>query len=181
MKIINLTEKSTIYTSNAWLVMGEWNTLGDLNTLVDTGCDENIFQLIENINTGLGKRKIDQIVLTHSHSDHSALVLKLKERYNPKVLAMNIHVKGTDRVLQDGDQIRIGESSCEIIQVPVHSSDSVCLYCGQTGCLFSGDTPLPNSIGEPISDPHFPERFHRIWQQVRTIYPGHGPPRNKSA
>ena len=37
MKIDNLTVKSTVYTSNAYLVRGDWNKLSDINTLVDVG------------------------------------------------------------------------------------------------------------------------------------------------
>ena len=71
MKIMNLTKNSKMYTSNVFLVLGAWKTVDDVNTLIDVGRDKSIIRKIENINTGLGKKKIDQVILTHSHSDHA--------------------------------------------------------------------------------------------------------------
>ncbi len=39
MKIINLTEKSTVYTANVYFILGSWNALPDVNTLIDVGRD----------------------------------------------------------------------------------------------------------------------------------------------
>src|SRR5512145_1359517 len=85
MKIINLTENSRVYTSNVFLVMSTWNSIDDTNTLIDVGSDDSIIGKIESINTGLGKKKIDQVILTHSHSDHAALLQVIKDVFNPYV------------------------------------------------------------------------------------------------
>ena len=82
MRITNLTEDSKLYTSNVFLILGTWNTVEDITTLVDVGSDYTIINKIEGINTGLGKKKIDQVILTHSHSDHAAILSKIKDAFN---------------------------------------------------------------------------------------------------
>ena len=55
MKILNLTEKSNVYTSNVYFVLGTWNALPDVNTLVDVGRDPAVIEAIKNASTGVGK------------------------------------------------------------------------------------------------------------------------------
>jgi glyoxylase-like metal-dependent hydrolase (beta-lactamase superfamily II) len=181
MRVYNLTENSTVYTSNAYLVLGAWNTLHDVTTLVDVGNDKSIVDMINGINTGLGKRKVDQVVITHSHSDHTAMLPAIISAFNPKVFAFNSHVKGIHRSLADGDHIRIGDSQFEVIHTPVHSYDSICLFCKDNGMLFVGDTPFPANFQIPCATTPYPERLLRSWQHVKTIYPGHGAIRHRPA
>ena len=56
MKIINLTEKSTVYTANVYFILGNWNALPDVNTLIDVGRDP---QIIEKINNGSFKYSVN--------------------------------------------------------------------------------------------------------------------------
>ena len=86
MKIINLTEKSSIYTSNVYLITGSWNTISDQNTLIDVGRDPAVIEEILNASTGVGKRRLDQVILTHSHYDHASLLPKIKENFGPVVI-----------------------------------------------------------------------------------------------
>jgi len=39
MKVVLLNKNNTVYTSNAYLVLGNWNRLEDINTLIDVGAD----------------------------------------------------------------------------------------------------------------------------------------------
>jgi glyoxylase-like metal-dependent hydrolase (beta-lactamase superfamily II) len=176
MKIINLTEKSNYYTSNVFLVMGAWNTISDLNTLIDVGCDFSVIEKIENINTGLGKKKIDQVILTHSHSDHAALLPTIKELYHPMVYAFNSHLSGVDHILTDGDTLKIGDKQFEVFHISAHSYDSICLLCEEEGILFAGDTSFPISFE---NETLYTENFHtlsRLQKKViKIIHKGHGP------
>lgn len=175
MKIINLTEDSKIYTSNVYLVMGQWNTVKDLNTLIDVGSDLSIIGKIENINTGLGKNKIDQVVLTHSHSDHSAILYDIKEIYEPKVYAFNTQLKYVDKKLNDGDEIQIGDKYFEVFHITTHSYDSICLFCKENGILFSGDTNFPVQFDNPTLKMENIEVLERLEKKIiKIIYPGHG-------
>jgi len=175
MRVFNLTEDSTIYTSNVFLVMGEWNTVDDLTTLIDVGYDARVISKIENINTGLGKRKIDQVILTHCHSDHTALLSEIKRAFNPKVYAFNSHLKGIDVTLRDGDLIRIGELQFEVFHITAHSSDSICLYCEENGALFAGDTNFPIEFENQMLKEENSYPLARLdGKMVKTVYNGHG-------
>ena len=45
-----------------------------------------------------------------------------------------------DRLLQDGEILRLGELTVEVIATPGHSDGSVCFLVRETGDLFTGDT-----------------------------------------
>lgn len=177
MKIINLTEDSAIYTSNVYLVTGTWNTLEDKNTLIDVGRDPLIVEKINTMRTGVGKRKVDQAILTHSHYDHASLLPHIKELYSPTTYAFSDSLKCVDIMLRGGETLRIGDRMFEVIHTPGHTQDSICLYCEEEGVLFVGDTPV--IIRVPGCS--FEERFVKAMQyiatkDVRAIYFGHGRP-----
>jgi Zn-dependent hydrolases, including glyoxylases len=175
MKIFNLTEKSQLYTSNAYLVLGSWNALDDVNTLIDTGSDDAVIQRIESINTGLGKRKVDQVILTHTHSDHTAALKVVKDAYNPAILAFNIHLKSVTQSIGDGDILKIGDAQFEVFHITAHSYDSVCLFCETEGILFSGDTTFPIDFeNAALSDENADVLQRLAGRKVRIMYPGHG-------
>ncbi len=172
---MNLTEDSKQYTSNVYLVLGTWNTIDDINTLIDVGNDENIIEKIENINTGLGKKKIDQVILTHSHSDHSAILPAIKKAFNPRICAFNSHLQGIDKILRDGNIIRIGEQQFEVFHITAHSYDSICLFGKDEGILFSGDTTFPIEFENEVLKKENEYVISRLDEKkIWTVYAGHG-------
>ncbi len=177
MKVINLTSKSKIYTSNAYCLLGNWNALADVNTLVDVGRDPEAIQKLEQLNTGVGKRRVDQVILTHSHYDHTSILSDLVERYNPRVYAYSSSVSNTRACLRDEQRLPCADQECEIIHIPGHSQDSVCVYCPLEKALFSGDTPLFTLQFAGDHEMGFVNALYKLMQKdVQTIYPGHGLP-----
>jgi len=176
MRIENLTASSTCYTSCVYLVRGDWNAIDDVNTLVDVGRDPSVIQMIENRDTGVGKKRVAQVVLTHSHYDHTALLPEIRAAFAPGVCAYpSFHE--ADRHLKDGELIKIGDRVCEIIYTPGHSQDSICIYCEPEGVLFSGDFTL-NIMTEngTFTDDYVQALAKLARRNIKTIYPGHGPP-----
>jgi glyoxylase-like metal-dependent hydrolase (beta-lactamase superfamily II) len=177
MKIHNLTVDSKIYTSNAYLVTGSWNTMEDVNTLIDAGRDALIVEEICNASTGVGKQRVEQIILTHSHYDHAGMAKTIKQSFNARILAYSSNIEGVDRILKDGEVIRIGDASFEIIYMPGHSTDSICIYSREEKVLFAGDSPLIINTEEGIYEEKFISVFKRLTTlPIDVIYFGHGSP-----
>lgn len=177
VKIYNLTEKSKIYTSNVYLVTGSWNTLDDVNALVDAGRDLSILEMIFDLPTGVGKKQVEKVVITHNHYDHASMLSNVKKVFNPKVYAYSKALEGVDRVLKDGEMIKLGDRLFEVIHAPGHSSDSICLYNRDDGVLFSGDMPLSVRTADSKYEEGFVRTIERLCRKtISVIYPGHGAP-----
>ncbi len=175
MKIIPLQKNPTQYTCNSYLILGDWNKLDDFNTLIDVGMDDFIIDEINSINTGVGKRSIDQIIITHNHFDHSGGLKKLIKLYDPKIYAFDVFQKGVLR-LKHGDVIKAGDRYFDILHTDQHSSDSICMLCKHDGVLFSGDTPIVLSGTDGTYTQSYKELLKFLVQMnVKVIYPGHGP------
>jgi glyoxylase-like metal-dependent hydrolase (beta-lactamase superfamily II) len=175
MKIFSLNDNSKIYTSNVFLVLGEWNAIDDVNTLIDVGNDFSIISTIEKINTGLGKRKVDQVILTHCHSDHTGILHEIIKEYNPVVYAFSPNLKGVNRLLHDSDSIKIGDRQFEVCHITAHSYDSICLYSEEDRLLFAGDTTFPIEFENQKLENENKNALSRLEnKQIRKVYYGHG-------
>lgn len=177
MRITNLSESNSIYTSNTYFIRGEYNALDDKNTLIDVGRDPEIIKRLNLISGGVGKKKIDQVILTHSHFDHAGFLLDLIKLHSPVVYANSPYLEGVDIVLKGGELIKIGDKMFQVIHVPIHSNDSICLFCEEVGVLFSGDTPIVANL----EDDECRESLSKIvgpdfCKHILKIFPGHGKP-----
>ena len=182
MRVFNLTKNSKVYTSNVFYVLCDWYTLNDTNTLIDVGNDPNIFEQIDSINAKFGKIKIDQIILTHSHSDHIGLLSKVIEKYRPeRVYAMNKQIVGVNHKLKDGQKIKIGDKFSEVFHISNHSPDSVCIYCKENKILFAGDTFFPIEFENDSLKAQNAFAVSRLERRtVKKVFYGHGKARDYS-
>ena len=119
---------------------------------------------------------IQLILLTHSHWDHIADLALLREQTGAAVYvhaedAPNVEKPGVDalplffpiagvhpdRLIKEGDEIRVGQIVLEVIHTPGHSPGGVCFFCRKEGILFAGDTLFAGGIGRldlPTSRQH---------------------------
>ena len=85
-----------------------------------------------------------------------------------------------DKVLNDGDEIKVGNLTFQVIHTPGHTPGSICLKTGDY--IFSGDTLFAGSIGRT----DFPGGSYRdiirsikeklmIFEGDILVLPGHGP------
>ncbi|HQB99961.1 MAG TPA: MBL fold metallo-hydrolase, partial [Methanospirillum sp.] len=142
MLVKNLTGQSEYYTSNVWHVCGIYYSLSDIVTLIDVGRDPTIIGPLETTKCGLGKRPVEQVILTHSHFDHAGLLPRIRERFHPKVYAHPRSRSDGIIPLSDRQEIQIGEQTCMAVHTPGHSDDSICILCEEEHLLFSGDAPM---------------------------------------
>jgi glyoxylase-like metal-dependent hydrolase (beta-lactamase superfamily II) len=177
VRVISLEGSGNTYTSNVYLVLGSWSGLDDVNTLVDVGQDPAVLAGVEDAPTGVGKTRVEQVILTHGHFDHCSLLPTVIDRYHPSVLAYPPGVEGVNALLADGDEVRLGDQRFTVLHTPGHTEDSICLYCKAEGVLFSGDMPLAiNTSGGSYEDGFVSALAHLCALDVRTIYFGHGNP-----
>ena len=177
MKIIPIKGYRDVYTSNVYLVIGEWKRIEDINTLIDVGNDPSIIEVIKKIDTGIGKKKVEQVILTHEHFDHTGILSLIIKEYDPVVYAYSPFLEGVTHTLGDEEIIRIGDKNFEVIHTPGHSSDSISLYNADTRVLFVGDTPvIIRGLNGGYED-DFINAFKKLChKKVKSIYFGHGDP-----
>ncbi len=180
MKVF-LFHNDKTYSCNAYFVLGDWNAISDANTLIDVGTDDYILSHIPHISTGVGKKPVERVILTHNHFDHAGGLKHVIEKYNPEVCAFS-KFEGVTRVLNDGEYIKIGDRAFEVLSITAHSNDSICLYCSDEKVLFSGDTPLNIKSPGGCYPVSFVSALERIVSlDIRTIYSGHDAPVTENA
>lgn len=174
------------YSCISYWLLGESNLPADRNTLIDTGSTDpaNVAYFLgemANQAKGIGKRAVEQVVLTHGHFDHSGGLRAIDDQFAPDVYAW--HPAGrAAHPIKDGMALTVGDQSAVLLHTPGHSEDSVCVFLPGTGTLFSGDTlyRISDHLGSyPQAYLDSLERLSRL--DVRAIYPGHGSPITRDA
>jgi len=177
MEPITVTAEADVFTCNAYLIDGETTTLVDAGAMA--GVEEVIADHVD---------ALDQVVLTHQHGDHVAELDAVCSRFDPDLYAYADHPHRSHE-LTDGEEIQIGDETCEVVYTPGHADDHVSLI-GETA-LFSGDVVVYNdgafddgSFGRTDRPGQSRERLieslrtilQRLPQSTRAMYPGHGDP-----
>jgi glyoxylase-like metal-dependent hydrolase (beta-lactamase superfamily II) len=174
MKVTLLKNNPSVYSCNVYYIRGDWNRIDDVNTLIDCGTNGFIIDELESLNGGLGKRRVEQVILTHEHFDHSGGLKWIKKEYNPISYG---YVKSDliDFKARDQKELQIGDKIAKILHTPGHSHDSICVFEPETKSLFSGDTPLIIRSTGGTYTLEFIEVLRRLISlDINFIYPGHG-------
>lgn len=177
MKVITIKGSNRVYSSNVYLCLGDWNRIEDVNTLIDVGNDPVRIDAIEKFPSGVGKKRVERVILTHGHSDHMGILPLIHKAFEPEVCAFSPFFDSTTRVLKDGETVKIADRMCEIIHFPGHSDDSICIYCKEEGILFVGDASVIIQSGNGSYEKRFIDMLHALCRKnIQAIYFGHGEP-----
>jgi glyoxylase-like metal-dependent hydrolase (beta-lactamase superfamily II) len=144
---------------------------------------------------------IRMILLTHGHLDHAGALTGLQQQFDvPTYLPrleqplfatlpqqgdwfgaphMNRPCGRIDHYVDDGDIIRLGETTLHFISTPGHTPGQGCYYDDKD--IFVGDTLFAGSVGRsdlPLGDPALMQQsLHKLMQlpgHLR-VHSGHGP------
>ena len=172
--------------------------------IIDPGCsttgEENqLFGFIDS-----HRLKPLMVINTHGHIDHILGNAAVKKRYNVKVAAhpdvqsdfkqakrhavwlgfmpeSDVNIDLPDLDLQDGESIKIGESTLEVICTPGHAEGSISLYAEMEGWVFTGDALFCRSIGRTdLPGGNYETLFKSIKERLfhlpddTTVFSGHG-------
>ena len=157
----------------------------DSLTVIDPGPEdqEHLQALLQAART-LGK-PIEQIVVTHTHRDHSPGALALVAATGARCLGPSVPDDGlqdeswqSDRLLAEGDRVDCGGVSLQVIETPGHVGNHLC-YLSDDGMLFTGDHLIQGStvvIAPPSGSMQAYFASLRKLQQrgVTMMAPGHG-------
>ena len=170
--------------------------------IIDPGCsnaaeEDRLFGFIDS-----HRLKPLMVINTHGHIDHIVGNTAVKKRYGIKVAAhpdvKNDFLHSLHQValfdlpfaadcdlpdvdLKDGEIIKVGESTLEVISTPGHAEGSISLYAEIEGWVFTGDALFCRSIGRTdfpggsfeVLRQSIKERLFRLPDDTE-VYSGHG-------
>ncbi len=125
----------------------ETNTVSIVDPSEFNSCDE----IIKRYN------KLDFILNTHHHADHVDGNLKLKEKYNSKVLGFDLdkdRIPGIDILLKENQKQKIGNLEFKVIFVPGHTRGHIAFYFEGEKIVFTGDTLFSLGCGRVFEGTH---------------------------
>lgn len=191
------------FDSNIYLIIDE------VIALIDTGTGMNFETVKRNLSKfNLTANDVELIINTHCHYDHVGgdrdfieasgcevaiheLEAELLRKGDCVITLVGVFGKRLEpievaRELHDGDRVKLGELTLEVLHTPGHTQGSISLYEPERKILFSGDTLFCDGVGRtdlPTSDgkalANSLRRFAKL--EVERLYPGHGPFAEKGA
>ncbi|WDR06505.1 MBL fold metallo-hydrolase [Devosia rhodophyticola] len=153
------------------------------------------------LHQAIGGRRVDAIILTHTHKDHSAVAAQLAGELGAPLWFGGRHrlsrplrpfernpIQGScdwdlkpDRVLEHGDSLMIDKTRIEVIATPGHCANHLAFGLVGTPILLSGDHIMGwNSTLISVPDGSMADYFASLDQVLASPYqlyfPAHGGP-----
>lgn len=145
--------------------------------------------LLAMVRAGSADGRLDLVVTTHQHWDHHRALEAVVAATGATTVAGAEDADAlpvpVDRRVHDGDTIRVGRSTLEVIHLVGHTPGSIALlYDDPAGTphLFTGDSLFPGGVGNTFGDA---DAFMTLLEDVERkifnrlpdetwFYPGHG-------
>src|SRR5512135_1753107 len=96
--------------------------------------------------------KLTDILVTHHHHDHTGGIAALKQKYNCRVVApaKGKDIPGVDETVREGDKVKVGTLTANVIETPGHTLDHIAYWFHQDKLAFVGDTLFSIGCGRVI-------------------------------
>jgi glyoxylase-like metal-dependent hydrolase (beta-lactamase superfamily II) len=132
--------------------------------------------------------KLSLIVTSHQHQDHWLALAEVAKATGVPTAAHQLDADPLPvkpaRILANGDTIKIGELSFDVIHLQGHTPGSVALAldgADDATHLFTGDCLFPGGLGRTTKSAEFDSLFQDVTTRVfdvysdaTVVYPGHG-------
>jgi glyoxylase-like metal-dependent hydrolase (beta-lactamase superfamily II) len=163
----------------------------------DTAEEDEIIHYIES-----HELKPVLLVNTHAHVDHILGCSFMADKFNipfvahkdceffmkrARQSAMMFGIalrneKTIDSYLNEGEELKFGNTSLEVLHTPGHADGSLCFYSKKDNFVITGDVLFNQSIGRTdLPTGNYELLQKSIWEKLFTLpdetvaYPGHGP------
>ena len=154
----------------------------DEQVLIDAAAEPTrLMQLV-------GDDGLARVVTTHQHGDHWGALADIVKATDAETVAGAEDASGipvpTDVAVVEGDIVKVGEASLEVIHLAGHTPGSIALlYDDPAGTphLFTGDSLFPGGPGRTTGGDDFDSLMNDLQRKVfdrlpdeTWFYPGHG-------
>lgn len=145
----------------------------------------------------IGDTDLCYILLTHGHFDHITGARDVKAKFGAKIVISKTDAPmlnssrlslaafcnaeqndvDADILVDDGDEIELGDIKIKVMSTPGHTSGSVCYIAND--CIFSGDTLFRCSCGRTDFPSGSPQQMAQSLQRLKEldgdykVYTGH--------
>ncbi|MHA1157006.1 MAG: hydroxyacylglutathione hydrolase family protein [Candidatus Heimdallarchaeota archaeon] len=147
--------------------------------VVDPGNNpSNVIEFIKS-----NKLKLEYIINTHYHYDHSSGNQIIKNSIPSRIIASKLDGTkingGVDIFVEDNDQLNVGEVSIKFLLTPGHTPGSICMIIDNEA-LLTGDTLFIGDCGRTdLPGGNLKEMFRTLQDKIKNlpdhliVYPGH--------
>ena len=96
--------------------------------------------------------RLTDILVTHHHHDHTGGIAALKAKYKCRVVApaKSSNIPGVDETVREGDKVKLGTLSANVIETPGHTLDHIAYWFHADKLAFVGDTLFSIGCGRVI-------------------------------
>lgn len=152
--------------------------------LIDAANDpEILLELIERF-----APKLSLIVTSHQHFDHVQALEQVAKSTGAPTAAHQLDAEALpvkpDRILAQGDTVKVGDLTFDVIHLQGHTPGSVALAlvgADEATHLFTGDCLFPGGVGKTWQEGDFEKLLSGVTSKVfdvygdsTVVYPGHG-------
>lgn len=133
--------------------------------VVDPAVAEPVMEALQNYGW-----QLDYVFNTHHHGDHVGANVTLKHRTGCKIVgaaADRARIPGIDIAVSDGETIKLGRQSFQVIATPGHTSGHIVYYCADSKALFCGDTLFSLGCGR-LFEGSAEQMWHSL-QKLKTL------------